>query len=139
MARPALIRFIVVACVLMVIATAVYQALTWNLPGRQFRRAIAIEHSNHSSDDFGDYGHIVVGRITDVPFEDLAVILKLPSHTTKPLRAAEPDASGWHLFPELTWWKIPDQFDEIYYDLGPGSQCLLGRRGDRVYLQDLTW
>lgn len=113
--------------------------MSWNLPGRQFRRAIEVDHADVSSDEFGDYGHIVKGRIKNVPIKELAKILKLPSHTTKPFREVEPDALGWQRFPELPWWQLPKEFDEIYYELSAGSQCLLGRRGDEVFLQDLTW
>jgi|GEM_PF-3604757 len=139
MLRRTILRIAAVACILTVVAVGGYLALCWNLPGRQFRRAIAVEHSNYSSDEFGDYGHIVIGRIKDVPLEKLAVILKLRSHTTKTLGEAAPEALGWQLFPDLPWWTLPREFDEIYYDVKPGSECLLGRIGDRVYLQDLTW
>ena len=114
-------------------------ALHWNLPAQQFKRAIAVEHSDFSSDEFGDYGNIVKGRINVVSFEDLAKLLKLSSHTKKPFQEVEPDALGWQSFQKLDWWNLPDEFDEIYYDLSRGSQCLLGRRGDEVFLQDLTW
>lgn len=139
MSKRVLIQSAVALGILLLVAKIALYAINWNLPAQQFRRAIAVEHSNYSSDEFGDYGHIVKGRIKDVPFEDLAKLLKLPSHTTKPLREAEPDAPGWTLFQHLDWWRLPDSFDEIYYDLSPGSQCLLGRHGDEVFLQDLTW
>ena len=139
MPQRAMIRTAVVVGLVLAVAVAAYQAVTWNSPGRKFQRAIAVEHSNDSSDEFGDYGHILVGRIKDVPIEELAAILKLPSHTTRPFRDIAPDAPGWQLFPQLGWWKLPDEFDEIYYELSSGSQCLLGRRGDRIFLQDLTW
>lgn len=139
MNRTTLIRLAVATCVLMVALEVVNIALDWNKPGRQFLRAIEVEHTHRSSDEFGDHVHLVKGRIKDVPMEDLAKILKLPSHTTKALREVEPGSSGWQLFPGFGWWKLPDGFDEIYYEMSPGSQCLLGRRGDSVYLQDLTW
>ncbi len=124
---------------LFLVAKAALYAINWNHPTQQFRRAIIVEHANYSSDEFGDYGNIVKGRIKDVPFDDLAKLLKLTSHATKPYREVEPDAPGWQLFQNLEWWRLPDSFDEIYYDLRPGSQCLLGRRGNEVFLQDLTW
>ncbi|MES2981695.1 MAG: hypothetical protein V4727_05215 [Verrucomicrobiota bacterium] len=139
MNRQTIVRISIAALILMVVATGVYQALNWNNPARKFRRAIEVEHAHYSSDEFGDYTHLIKGRIMDIPIEDLAKILELPSHTTKSIREFAPDAHGWRQFPEHKWWILPKEFDEIYYDLDAGSQCILGRRGNTIFLQDITW
>ena len=112
----------------------------WNRPVNKFRRAIVVDHSYYSSDDFsGDYMHLVRGHMKTTPLSELAQLLDLRLSTTKSIHETIPNAHGWQLFGDIDWWQVPEKFDEVYYDVGSDSECYLGRRGNEIYLQDLQW
>lgn len=111
-----------------------------NQPESQFLSSIETDHSYRSNtDESGDGVWVVQGRMKQVSFPDLAAILGLTSKTTEPLAKLQPKPIGWQLFAEASWWSPPMDFDELYYEIKPGSERLLARKGNEIFLQDLSW
>jgi hypothetical protein len=115
-------------------------AWQWKQPPSHFLRSIEADHSYQSDiDEFGDGLWVVQGRLKQISFPELAAILGLTSKTTEPLAKLEPKPIGWQLFAEAPWWSPPMDFDELYYEIKPGSERLLARKGNEIFLQDSSW
>jgi len=134
-----LLKLIIGLIVAAVIIKASSVAISWNAPINQFKRSIVVEHEHRSSDEFGDGVILIVGKLDETPMGELAEILDLPKHTRGRLRDSDPEAPGWQNFREHSWWKLPKSFDEIYYHHESGSQWLLGRSGENLYLMGINW
>lgn len=133
-------RAVLVALGILAVLNLARIAWKWSLPQNQFLRSVEADHSYRSdTDEFGDGVWVVHGRLKQVSFPDLAAILGLTSKTTEPLAKLEPKPIGWQLLGEALWWRPPMDFDELYYEIKPGSERLLARKGNEIFLQDSSW
>ncbi len=114
-------------------------ASRWDEPINQFRRELAdMQEERSDPDSFGDYTHCITGRLDPSGFHELATLLGLSSD----LRADPHDLKGWQKVTDEPWWDIPHSprhFDEQYYKAGHGYSVALGREGERIFYQYLSW
>ncbi len=134
LAQP-LIKFGICLMGLIPIAQGIGFALRWNTPVNQFRRALEDRHEyRYPTDEFGDYSHYFTGRLPISRFQEMVELFDASPHRvveTKPL-------SQWQPVSE-PWWKMPSDFDEQYLDINESSILLLGRAGEHVYFQWISW
>ena len=133
------IRFALGCGLLVLVVWGAFVAATWNDPFHVFRRALA-DRSEHfgPSDEFGDRSIYIVGRLPESRFAEMADLLELERRTD----GSFPDDRSlihWSTDLKESWWVLPTRFDELYYRADPGFQELLGRSGDKVYYQSISW
>ena len=121
---------------LILVAELAFMAITWNEPLNQFRRALTGRQEQRSdSDEFGDNSLFISGRLPVSRFKEMSELLGVSGKSTE-----EPGQGvGWQIPDNQTWWELPERFDEECHDHGVGYSVLLGRSGDRVYYQAISW
>ena len=121
---------------LILVASFAFLAIAWNKPLNQFRRALTEREEQRSdSDEFGDYSLFISGRLPVSRFRGMSELLGLSGKWRE-----EPEQVGeWQLIEDQAWWDLPESFDEEYRDHGDGYSVLLGRSGDRVFYQAISW
>lgn len=131
-----LVRIGGVAFALILVASFAFLADAWIKPLNQFRRALSHRHELRSeSDEFGDYSHYISGRLPVSRFKEMGELLGLSGTWRE-----EPEQVGeWQFIEDQAWWDLPESFDEEYRDQGEGYSVLLGRSGDRVFYQAVSW
>lgn len=135
-----IVRAVCVTMAILAVVIVIRTLRQRNQPESQFLSSIEVNYSYRSdTDEFGDGAWVVQGRLKQVSFSDLAAILGLTSKTTEPLAKLEPKPVGWQLFARAPWWSPPMGFDELYYEIKPGSERLLARKGNEIFLQDSSW
>ena len=111
-------------------------AITWNEPLNRFRRTLAERQEQRSeSDEFGDYSLFIAGRLPESRFKEMGELLGLSGKW----REESEQVGDWQLIKDQAWWDLPESFDEEYRDQGKGYSVLLGRSGDRVFYQAVSW
>lgn len=121
---------------LILIAKCVLIAFQWNDPINQFRRLLANRHEKRSNaDEFGDYSLYITGNLPASRFTEAALLLGLDGH----LRENSNSREGWQHFGDDPSAELPRNFDEQYEMRGNGYSVQLGRSGDRVFYQTLSW
>lgn len=124
------------ALALILVAKFVVIAIAWNEPLNQFRRALAERHEQRSdADEFGDYSLYISGRLPVSRFKEMAELLGLSGKLHEELNGDV----GWQINGGQPWWDLPESFEEEYHQHGNGYSVLLGRSGDRVFYQALSW
>lgn len=121
---------------LILVGKLAVMAITWNEPLNQFRRALTGRQEQRSdSDEFGDYSLFISGRLPVSRFKEMSELLGVSGKSTE-----EPGQSvEWQIPDNQTWWELPERFDEECRDQGVGYSILLGRSGDRVFYQAISW
>lgn len=125
-----------VALALILVGKLAVMAITWNEPLNQFRRALTGRQEQRSeSDEFGDYSLFISGRLPETRFKEMSELLGVSGKSSE-----EPGQGvGWQIPDNQTWWELPERFDEECHDHGEGYSVLLGRSGDRVFYQAISW
>jgi hypothetical protein len=131
-----LVRVGGVAVALVLVAIFAFVVITWNEPLNQFRRALTERHELRSeSDEFGDHSLFISGRLPVSRFKEMSELLGLSGKWRE-----EPEQVGdWQRIKDQAWRVLPESFDEEYRDQGVGYSVLLGRSGDRVFYQAISW